>query len=89
MVKQHINLYIDSEVVELAKENFKNLSGFIEGLLKDALITKKPETKQMFDVLKAKEGAKEQLTQIKKEIAKMEKKREEVKKPVVIDRYQM
>ena len=76
-MKTTASFTMDTEVVQLAKERYGNLSATINELLKTALELDNSENKNLFDATKLLEKTTEKVKAAKEELEKLEAKRKE------------
>lgn len=75
MAKIHMNITLDYEVHSALKDAFINISGTLNDVLHDMLISRKPETKETFKLLKVKDGLKLEIAELKREAKELKNKK--------------
>lgn len=80
MVKRHLNLYVDGDIVERVKERSENISRLVESLLESFVITQRDNINKRKDLeaqLKIKSA---EITNIKLKLEDLKKKKEQEEK---------
>lgn len=79
MVKITRHVSLDREVYDMATQVFPNVSGTLNEILKAMLIDKKPEARELFDIMQMNMKLKEEQQKLNKEIDMLKKEAEKIK----------